>query len=111
MTPRPRSPRRTMLHWTETAADANRPRRTREAVSRQVRRRRSTGSGELLRCRGAAVAQELGATLGLVLLADRLGGAGEGVQAAQETPVRLVLPGNGAVALPTGPAQLVEPPV
>src|SRR4051794_19987553 len=58
--------------------------------------------------RRGGVLQELGAALVLLLLADRLRGAGEGVQGAQEATVRLVLPGDRAVALPTASAQRVQ---
>src|SRR6202035_101278 len=54
---------------------------------------------------GAAVGQEHLAALSLVLLADGVGGDGQGGQRAQEALVGLMLPGHGPVALPAGPAQ------
>src|SRR5690606_5126789 len=57
---------------------------------------------------GAAGAQDRPAAFGLVVLADGRGGAAEGVQGAQEAAVRLVLPRDGAVPLPSGAAELVE---
>ena len=52
--------------------------------------------------------QEGRAALVLLLLADRLRGAGEGVQRAQEAAVRLVLERHRAVALPAAAAQRVQ---
>src|SRR5689334_13661634 len=66
---------------------------------------------ENLAGRGTAVPQERPAAVGLILLTDRGGGAGQRVQRTQEAAVRLVLPGDRAMALPAGPAQLVQTPV
>jgi simple sugar transport system ATP-binding protein len=60
---------------------------------------------------GVAVAQQGGAALLLVQLADRLGGAGQHGQAAQEAAVGLVRPRHRAVALPAVAAQRVQPAV
>lgn len=49
-------------------------------------------SAQRLRRRRRGVLQELAAALVLLLLADRLGGAGEAVQGAEEATVRLVVP-------------------
>src|SRR6185503_4223119 len=57
--------------------------------------------------RGAAVAQEVGAALGLGGLTDPVGGPGQGSERAQEAAVGLVLPRDGAVALPAVTAQQV----
>lgn len=51
-------------------------------------------SAQCLRRRRGGVLQELGAALVLLLLADLSRGTGEGVQGAQEAPVRLVLQGK-----------------
>src|SRR6266571_2846267 len=67
-----------------------------------------SGRPEAVGGRRAALSQEFGTPRGLVLLADRGGGAGEHVQGPQEPAVRLVLPRDRAVSLPAGPAQLVE---
>ena len=62
-----------------------------------------------VRLPGAAVGEERPAALLLVGLADRVArGGAEGGQAAQEAPVGLVRPGDGAVALPAVAAQRVE---
>src|SRR3954451_16031170 len=58
-----------------------------------------------------AVAQERRAPLGLVCLADRRRGAGQGVQRAQEAAVGLVRPGHRPVPLPAAAAQGIEPAV
>jgi hypothetical protein len=67
-----------------------------------------TKSGEFGGGGGAAVAEEVGAAFGLVVLADRVGRLAEQVQGTQEAAVRLVLPRDRAVALPARPAQLVQ---
>src|SRR3569833_360109 len=72
---------------------------------------RSRSGGENLNGRRAAVPQERPAAVGLLLVADRGGRAGERVQRTQEAAVGLVLPRDRAVALPSGAAQLVEPAV
>src|ERR1700722_2501905 len=55
----------------------------------------------------AAVGQEVAAPGRLVVLADGGRGCPEHVQGAQEALVRLVLPGDRAVTVPSGPAGLV----
>src|SRR3712207_8154360 len=57
---------------------------------------------------GVAVAQQLGAALLLVGLADRLRGAGQHRHTAQEATVGLVRPRHRAVPLPAVAAQRVE---
>src|ERR1700733_6953664 len=56
----------------------------------------------------AAVGQEIGAASGLVVLADGRGGGAQRVQCPQEALVGLVLPGDRAVAVPAGPAELIQ---
>ena len=60
---------------------------------------------------GAGLTQERGTTFGLLGVPDLLGSLSEGMQGAQETPVGFVVPGDRAVALPSGATQLVEAPV
>mgnify|MGYP003347065241 CR=1 FL=1 len=57
------------------------------------------------------LSQEQRATGGLLGLTDSGGGARQRVQAPQEPPVGLVLPGDRAVALPAVASQRVEPAV
>src|SRR5438132_13057536 len=59
----------------------------------------------------ARVAQEVRAANSLVVLANGGCGQPEGVQAAQESAIWLVLPRDRAVALPPGAPKLVERPV
>src|SRR5690606_8549576 len=109
--------RKEYLNVPIAVASAARPRRARRGgragagPPRRTRGPRSALVVEDVRGGGAAVAQELLAALGLVVLADRGGGAAERVEGAQEAAVGLVLPRDGAVALPAGAAELVEPAV
>ena len=68
----------------------------------------SASTSSSLGRRRARVPQERRAAVPLLGLADRAGGQGEQRQAAQEAPVRLVLPRHRAVALPAVAAQHVE---
>ena len=58
-----------------------------------------------------AIAEELGAPRSLCRLADGVGGALKGMEAAQKTPIRLVRPRNLPCATPAGLPQLIETPV
>ena len=69
---------------------------------------RAGSAEEGLVSRRAAVAQELSAALGLGGLADAVGRPGKSSQRSQEAAVGLVLPGDGAVALPAVSTQQVE---
>src|SRR3712207_8877133 len=64
--------------------------------------------GSLRRQGRVAVAQQLGAALLLVGLADRLRGSGQRGEAAEEATVGLVRPRHRAVALPAVATQRVQ---